>query len=253
MLPSGRMLGQMLSDLKSRQGASLDDLLHTLPEHYQVMDYDPRYLVFEAIVTLVKWGLVEAYDGTRLLTTAELSSTSRHDWPRQATFYISRQAFEMEEALGVRLNSAGDQVFKIDSLYSRPKSAWPEVFVLMPFDPALKPVYEDHIVSVIRELKLTVGRADDFFTNGHIMGEVWTAINQADIIIADCTNRNPNVFYEVGIAHAMGKQTILMVQTIDDIPFDLRGLRVIEYRYDPRGMTQFEEALRKTIMNIKTA
>jgi nucleoside 2-deoxyribosyltransferase len=85
------------------------------------------------------------------------------------------------------------------------------------------------------------------------MGEVWTAINQADIIIADCTNRNPNVFYEVGIAHAMGKQTILMVQTIDDIPFDLRGLRVIEYRYDPRGMTQFEEALRKTIMNIKTA
>jgi hypothetical protein len=239
----------MLSDLKSRQGASLSDLMHTLPEHYRHMDYDLRYLVFHSIKTLVKWGLVEAYDGTQLLLAAELEKADRCSWPEQATFYISMQTFDIEKTLGVRLDSGGRQVFDTDAVDS--DRDWPVVFVLMPFDPKLKPVYDDHIASVVEDLSLEIGRADDFFTNGHIMGEVWAAINQASIIIADCTGRNPNVFYEIGIAHALGKETILITQSMEDIPFDLRHLRVIEYRYDPRGMKQFEETLKKTILTLR--
>jgi hypothetical protein len=83
------------------------------------------------------------------------------------------------------------------------------------------------------------------------MGDVWSAINAAIFLIADCTGRNPNVFYEIGIAHAIGKQTILISQTIDDVPFDLRHLRIVVYEYTPRGMMVFEEALGKSIDSLQ--
>jgi hypothetical protein len=79
------------------------------------------------------------------------------------------------------------------------------------------------------------------------MGDVWSAINAAKVIVADCTGRNPNVMYEIGLAHAIGRHTILISQSIDDVPFDLRHLRVIVYDYTPRGMREFEMKLAETI------
>jgi hypothetical protein len=122
-----------------------------------------------------------------------------------------------------------------------------DLFVLMPFDPTLKPVYDDHIKAVAEKQALTIARADDFFTADAIMRDVWRAINNAKLIIADCTGKNPNVFYEIGIAHTLGKSVILLAQDIEDIPFDLRHFRSILYDYTPRGMTQFEDRLSKTI------
>ena len=65
------------------------------------------------------------------------------------------------------------------------------------------------------------------------------------VLIADCTERNPNVFYEIGIAHTLGKQVILIARSDDDIPFDLRPIRYINYKYTPRGMSEFEGNLQK--------
>ncbi|MDQ3816463.1 MAG: hypothetical protein M3362_02080 [Acidobacteriota bacterium] len=120
----------------------------------------------------------------------------------------------------------------------------------MPFLPALRPVYDDHIRKLALEMGLTVGRADDFFSTGSIVQEIWSAINQALIVIADCTGRNPNVFYEIGIAHTLGKNTVLMTQSIEDVPFDLRHLRVITYEYTPRGMVDFEHKLQSTLGGV---
>lgn len=122
-----------------------------------------------------------------------------------------------------------------------------EVFVLMPFDSDLLPIYDDHIKTVARELGLTVARADDLFTADSIVGDIWNAINACQVIVADCTGRNPNVFYEIGIAHTVGKPVILAAQTIDDIPFDLRHLRTIVYEFNPRGMQKFEGDLTSTL------
>src|SRR5215471_6685159 len=97
----------------------------------------------------------------------------------------------------------------------------------MPFSSELRPVYDDHIKNVMQEVNLECNRADDIFSNGVIIEEVWKNINEARIIIADLTGKNPNVFYEVGIAHTLGKEVILITQSIDDIPFDLRHLRCI--------------------------
>jgi hypothetical protein len=137
-------------------------------------------------------------------------------------------------------------------VFSEPRRYnWPKIFVLMPFRADLKPVYEDHICKVAKHLQLDVGRADDFFTTGSIMSDIWGAIKYADLIIADCTERNPNVFYEIGIAHAIGKDTILISQSIEDVPFDLRHMRVIQYELTPRGMPKFEEKLAKTIETLR--
>jgi hypothetical protein len=119
--------------------------------------------------------------------------------------------------------------------------------------PDLKPIYEDHIKKVAAEIGLDAGRADDFFLNGSIITDIWSAINAAKFIIADCTGRNPNVFYEIGVAHAIGKDTILISKSIEDVPFDLRHLRVIIYEYTPRSIITFENTLKNTISSMLKA
>jgi hypothetical protein len=123
-------------------------------------------------------------------------------------------------------------------------------FVLMPFKQEIKPVYEDHIKKVIVGLGLDCKRADDIFRNTAIIEDIWENINRARILIADLTDKNPNVFYEVGIAHTVGKNVILITQRIEDVPFDLHHLRHIQYEYTPRGMVVFEQRLKATVLNI---
>jgi len=123
------------------------------------------------------------------------------------------------------------------------------LFILMPFTDDLNPVYEDHIKNVATSLNLKAKRADDFFTADAIMRNIWSAIYASRLVIADCTGRNPNVFYEIGIAHTLGRPVILVAQNKDDVPFDLRHIRYIQYNLTPRGMEEFEERLRKTIQH----
>jgi hypothetical protein len=122
-----------------------------------------------------------------------------------------------------------------------------DILVFMPFADALAPVYQDHLKSVAKKAGLTIARADDFFTTEQVVDEIWTALLDTKIVIADCTGRNPNVFYELGLAHAVGKPAILITQNNDDVPFDLRHRRYIKYELTPRGMKRFEEELEDTI------
>lgn len=122
-----------------------------------------------------------------------------------------------------------------------------DLFVLMPFQANLRPVYDDHISNVARSLGLTVAHADDLFTAQSVMSDIWAAICTTRAIVADCTGRNPNVFYEIGLAHVIGKLVVLITQNNDDIPFDLRHLRYIQYEFTPRGMKLFEQSLAETL------
>lgn len=138
---------------------------------------------------------------------------------------------------------------RTEAMFGPPRQdcSWPKVFVLMAFTAKLKRIYDDHIKKAVLQVKLDVGRADDFCSSEEIMKDVWSAIHAAHLVIADCTGRNPNVFYEIGIAHTLGKETILISQSLKDVPFDLRRLRVIVYEYTPPGMEAFEKALISTI------
>ena len=124
---------------------------------------------------------------------------------------------------------------------------WPQVFVLMPFSVELKPIYENHIKKIVSELNLRIGRADDFLGPGPIIQDIWSAIHAARIVIAECTGHSLNVLYEIGLAHATGRHTILISQSLDELPFDLRHLRIIHYKYTPPGMEVFEKTLIEAI------
>lgn len=112
----------------------------------------------------------------------------------------------------------------------------PDLFVAMPFKKELQHIYTDNICGVAERIGLKVARADNFFTANSIMSDIWSAINAAKIVLADCTGKNPNVFYEMGIAHTVGKPLILISQNDDDVPFDLRHVRYIMYNCTPEGL-----------------
>jgi hypothetical protein len=126
-----------------------------------------------------------------------------------------------------------------------------DVFMLIPFENAtLDEVYHDHILKVVHGQNWTITRADDFFTNRTMFHEIWSAINAAKLIIADCTGRNANVFYELGIAQTLGKPNIPIAQDVEDIPSDLKQTRIIEYKPTPRGLEKFESDLLNALQKL---
>ena len=123
-------------------------------------------------------------------------------------------------------------------------------FVLMPFSGDFNDIYSDHIKPIVESFGLECIRADEIYSIKPIIDDIINSIKESDIIIADLTERNPNVFYELGIAHAIEKPVILISQSIKDIPFDLKHIRCISYRYTPPDMRKFVDKLKKTIKNV---
>jgi hypothetical protein len=110
-----------------------------------------------------------------------------------------------------------------------PTSPKPFVFVLMPFDPKFDDLYKYGIKGAADDAGAYAERVDEqIFVEG-MMERVFNQINKADVIVADMTGRNPNVFYEVGYAHALNKIVLLLTQNTDDIPFDLKHRPHIVY------------------------
>ncbi|WP_420126077.1 restriction endonuclease [Longimicrobium sp.] len=107
----------------------------------------------------------------------------------------------------------------------RPK----KIFVLMPFSEAFDDVYIIGIREVAEQLGYVVERADDIEHNQDVLAVLQDQIRTADVVIADTTTQNPNVFYEVGYAHASDKPTILISRQGEKIPFDLQSLNHIFY------------------------
>jgi hypothetical protein len=123
------------------------------------------------------------------------------------------------------------------------------VSVMMPFDPGFNAVYE-RIQEATGNVKLRCRRADDIWENPAIIQDVVALIDRSRIIICDCTGRNPNVFYEVGIAHTLGREVILVTQSEHDIPFDLRHLRYIRYLNNAEGRAALAAALQARMQTI---
>lgn len=105
----------------------------------------------------------------------------------------------------------------------------PFAFVLMPFSAEFDDVYELAIQPACEIAGAYAERVDKQIFSGSILERVYNQISKADLIVADMSERNPNVFYEVGYAHALGKTTVLLTKSADDIPFDLRHYPHIVY------------------------
>lgn len=129
-----------------------------------------------------------------------------------------------------------------------------DCFVLMPLREPFQTVYETAVLPVAEELGVSCGHAMGILGPGRIMNDIYSAITFAEVVIAELTGGNRNVFYELGIAHEQRKQVVLLSQREEDVPFDVRDLRVVFYDWtDPersaaslisRLRPNFEAALR---------
>lgn len=120
----------------------------------------------------------------------------------------------------------------------------PFVFVLMPFREEHLAIYERTIKPTLEVIGCRVEHAKDVHTVERIVDAIFSQIARAQFIVADTSGKNPNVFYEIGYAHALGKKVILLVQDTQDIPFDIAGLRHIQYK--PHALHALAMDLRNT-------
>jgi len=103
-------------------------------------------------------------------------------------------------------------------------------FVMQPFAPPIGTYYESVFKPAIEQAGLTPVRADaEIFGTGKIIDQIWRGISEATVLVAELTTKNANVFYELGLAHALQKPVILVSSNQDDVPFDLKHIRVVLY------------------------
>jgi nucleoside 2-deoxyribosyltransferase len=122
-------------------------------------------------------------------------------------------------------------------------------FVLMPFSREFDDVYILGIREVAERMDFVVERADSIEHNEEIIDIVREKIRHCDVIVADTTGKNPNVFYEIGYAHALEKPTILITRKGDQIPFDVRSINHIIYESIVELRDKLEKRIRGTILS----
>lgn len=103
----------------------------------------------------------------------------------------------------------------------------PVAFVVMPFAPDFNAVFADVIAPALGAYEVV--RADSRFDERNILAKIMTGIDEAELIIADLTETNPNVMYELGVAHALGKPVVMIAESVEGLPFDIRSYPVHSY------------------------
>ncbi len=179
------------------------------------------------------------------------------DGDRPVVFWESYQAcmalgafVEMVEATPSLLESTFMYIqpvhFETRSIVEDPKLA----VVLMPFSPD----WADDVFRSFRRAaerkEFTVWRSDLTHRDDRIMQTIWEQINKARFLVADCTGRNPNVFYELGIGHTLGKPVFICAQARDEIPFDLHAIRSVVYKPLPTSLRRLEKEIQKFIIEL---
>jgi hypothetical protein len=145
-------------------------------------------------------------------------------------------------------NAVTPKVFTSDSIGQQDITL---VSVMMPFSAEFSPVYLA-LQSAVAATGLRSVRADNFWEHATVIQDIFNLIARARFVICDCTGRNPNVFYEAGIAHTLGKDVIIVTQSEHDVPFDLRHLRYIHYLNNNEGLQKLSLSVQSRISNLLT-
>ncbi|MBU3668861.1 MAG: hypothetical protein FGM57_02755 [Candidatus Taylorbacteria bacterium] len=125
-------------------------------------------------------------------------------------------------------------------------------FVMMPFGTWPDQYYKDIFSPAIKDAGMEPLRADELFSTGTVIEQIWEQIEKAKILLADLTGKNANVFYELGLAHAARKPVVFTTANLEDVPFDLRHLRVIVYDVnDPFWGDKLKASLSSYLKNAK--
>jgi hypothetical protein len=125
-------------------------------------------------------------------------------------------------------------------------------FVMMPFGEWMDRYYAEIYSPAIKEAGFEPVRADQLFSTGSVVEQIWEQVEKSTVLLADLTGKNPNVFYELGLAHAAQKPVVLTTGCLDDVPFDLRHLRVIPYEVrQPNWAADLQRNITTYLKNAK--
>jgi hypothetical protein len=160
--------------------------------------------------------------------------------PRRRAYYLHSDArsghVQEPPALAGQVAPAGTE-----------SEAKPHAFVAMPFAKSMDDVYYYGIVQPVNAAGLLCERVDEASFSGHILDQIRDRIDTAAVVIADLTTANPNVYLEVGYAWGKGKPTILLVQKVEDLRFDLAGQRCLIYE----RILDLEQSLTKELAQLR--
>jgi hypothetical protein len=123
-------------------------------------------------------------------------------------------------------------------------------FVIMPFRDKFDEIYRRIIKPAAEASGFRPVRADEVYSTRPVISDIVEGITNASAIIADASERNPNVNYELGIAHTLRKPTIIIAHEREDIPFDYRHHRSHVYTLSPSGCSTLAAVLRQSLSTI---
>ncbi len=123
------------------------------------------------------------------------------------------------------------------------------VSVMMPFHPNFQDVYQT-IQEICGERKLKCFNANEVWESGIIIQEIFSLLYRSKVVICDFSTKNANVFYEAGIAHTLGRAVIPIVQSDEDVPFDLKHHRYIKYLNNSEGLADLALKLAPRIESL---
>jgi hypothetical protein len=162
---------------------------------------------------------------------------------------ISQRGLTITDGLSVGLFAFRSSVratfrnFQVDD-------ARPKAFIVMQFTSPYNEVYRDAIQPLVTEIGFDPLRVDDIASPGIIISDIKNQITESSIVIADITEANPNVYYEVGMAHAIDKPTVLLAQRGTKLPFDVGPHRCIFYENTIPGRARLQEALKRSLESL---
>ncbi|WP_170971951.1 hypothetical protein [Rhodobacter sp. SY28-1] len=175
------------------------------------------------------------------------SDLGMHDWEFSRTHWAVKEP-DLFRAIITAMQPQQNQaiVFNVPDKSAIQRD---QISVMMPFDRGFDGTYEA-IRRAGATVRMRVNRADNIWEHHAIIQDIVSLIARSQIIVADCTGMNPNVFYEIGIAHAIGREVILITQNMDHIPFDLRHLRALTYHPNGEGLDTLQIKLTDRIQTL---
>lgn len=208
----------------------IEYLLH--PDHFLLNDQVDRDKALEAITSALKSNdltiSVQANGTVRLLpANGEFVSTSFVETPTE------------------RLITFKPSVFQVPAKKLNEKL----ISVMMPFNPGFSGTYTA-ITRVADDMNLKCLRADDIWDNSIFIQDIFDLIFCSKVVVVDFTGKNPNVMYETGIAHTLGKTVVPITQSLDDIPSDLGHHRALKYYPNEEGLRNLSKELYKRLQVI---
>ena len=190
----------------------------------------------------LSWG-DEDYAGNVLNVLVQMGARDPRLIPRVQeyvdTTYPSEDALFVSAKASVRKITFAPTVFDVPDGYVEPDL----VAVMMPFEAKFDPVIKA-IRDACESHRLRCLRADDIWEESVLMQDIFNLIFRAQVVIVDFTGKNPNVMYETGIAHTLGKHVIPITQSIDDVPFDTKHHRAATYLHNTEGLAALRARLK---------